>query len=341
MFRTGLFVLALFSLTVPASASAQIGLHGVEQALSISVSPAHPAPGQIVSLRAQSSYVDLAKSTLRWQADGKVIASGEGEIEAEITAKGLGGQTDIFLEATTPEGLTVQSNASIIPTQVELFLSSDSYVPPFYRGRSLPASGTNLRAEAKAHLFQGSGAEIPAANIIYTWKRDGQAIPAASGKGKSSAVIPIGFGISRVTVEAQSADGTLSGEATQTVPLRDATVLLYKNHPLYGIMYNAAMPATAFVSDAEMTFTAVPYFAPVQNARDRALEYAWSVGGSPVPKDTKDPNEITINAKDSTGVALIDLTISHQSNYFFDAKGTWNVTFSAAASSGDTFHLSQ
>jgi len=107
-------------------------------------------------------------------------------------------------------------------------------------------------------------------------------------------------------------------------------------------MYFDALSATAFIPDAEMTFAAVPYYAPVRNANDPLLDYSWSVGGASIPEDAKTKSEITINAKDSTGIALVDLSITHRTNFFFEAKGTWNVTFSSfAGSTNDSFHTTQ
>jgi len=54
------------------------GLIGQENALFITLTPAHPAPGQVVTLSAQSSYADLTKSVLTWRVDGKVVAEGTG-----------------------------------------------------------------------------------------------------------------------------------------------------------------------------------------------------------------------------------------------------------------------
>jgi len=59
---------------MPSLAYAQMGLIGQENALFITLTPAHPAPGQVVTLSAQSSYADLTKSVLTWRVDGKVVA---------------------------------------------------------------------------------------------------------------------------------------------------------------------------------------------------------------------------------------------------------------------------
>jgi hypothetical protein len=91
--------------------------------------------------------------------------------------------------------------------------------------------------------------------------------------------------------------------------------------------------ATTFVPDNEMTFAAIPYFAPVKSTADRNLEYAWSVNGQPVVTDSAHADELTINAASSTGIALIALNLNHATNFFFGVDSTWQVTLNSRASS--------
>src|SRR5262249_48045983 len=162
-------------------------------------------------------------------------------------AKGIGQKTTIAVAADTGEGLALSASAVIVPVQIDLYLSSDSYTPPFYRGRALPTSGTNVRAEAIPHLATAGGAEVPSSDIIVTWRKDGQVIADVSGKGRTSALFPLNFGIGTISVEAQVLDGSLSGEASQRVPQADPQLVLYEDHPLYGLTYFAALAPTSFV----------------------------------------------------------------------------------------------
>ncbi len=326
---------------MPTLAYAQVTLRGSENTLAITLSPSNPTPGQVVRLGVQSPYIDLKKSAFTWYADGKVIAEGSGVSSAQITAKEVGGSTDILVEVTTDD-VTMRAQARVAPMRVDLLIGSETYVPPFYRGRTVSISGSTVRAEARAYLFSENGSEIPPSEIVYTWRRDGQLIAGASGKGRSSLIIPTGFGISRIAVEAATLDGAISGVASQAIQQREPVVQLYQDHPLFGVTYFNALSQNAFVPDAEMRFAAVPYFAPARTADDPSLSYRWSVGGSSIPADPLDKNKITINAKDSVGMALVEVAITHRTNYLFDARGAWNITFSSSASSADdSFHQTQ
>src|SRR3989338_10123024 len=93
-----------------------------------------------------------------------------------------------------------------------------------------------------------------------------------------------------------------------------------------------------------MSFTAVPYFASAVSSGDVGLQYEWRVNQSPITTSPTHGNEITVNAASSTGLmALINLSLTHVSNYFLSAAGSWSVTFnkSGGPAGGDVFHQSR
>jgi hypothetical protein len=114
----------------------------------------------------------------------------------------------------------------------------------------------------------------------------------------------------------------------------EPVLTLYQNHPLYGILYHQALAPATFVPETEMTFVAVPYFAGVVNENDRALVFDWRVNGKAIAQSQTNPSTLTINAANSSGVALIELVLTHATNFYMDAKGLWNITFSTSAAEG-------
>jgi len=195
--------------------------------------------------------------------------------------------------------------------------------------------------QAIARFKQPDGTLIPDSNITYTWKRDGQVLGTISGRGKSGAVIPVLhlFTDSTITVDAVSADGLLSGETSAVIPSVVPTLDLYEDHPLYGVLYNNALRASVFVSESEMAFIAVPYFAQAGGGSG-GLSYAWRVNNSPVTSSASSPNELTINADNSNGQAVIGLEVTHPTNFYMDATGLWNIAFPGSASTQNPFQTS-
>ncbi|MEK7156239.1 MAG: hypothetical protein AAB790_00320 [Patescibacteria group bacterium] len=320
-------------------AYAQFGLNDPGNALSIQFSPATPGPGDTVTVSVQSSLLDIRDSDILWEVGGKKIAQGKGVASAPVTAGALGEATTVAVTVAAQDGMSATAEAVIIPTELDLLVDSDSYTPPFYRGAPRPSAGTTLRLQTFPRFKRG-GVMIPAEQLIYTWRRNGEVLGSISGRGKAAAVIPVEhlFGTDTISVEARSADDRLAHVSSVSVTIQEPTLELYEDHPLYGVLYHRALPNSASLAGSEATFAAIPYFAQARNIYDPALQFDWRVNSTDIPANLKNPGELTINAENSSGIAFIELAVTHATNFFFDAKGTWNVTFSSPwAGTSDQF----
>ncbi|MDO8576442.1 MAG: hypothetical protein Q7R90_03945 [bacterium] len=311
-------------------AHAQFGLSDPGSALSILFTPATPHPGETVTVSVRSSLLDIRGSDILWEANGKKIAQGKDASFASVTAGGLGEETTVAVTVVAQDGTSARAEAVIIPTELDLLVDSDSYTPPFYRGAPRPSAGTTLRLQTFPRFKRGSTL-IPAGELIYTWRRGGEVIGSISGRGRLVAVIPVEhiFGVDLISVEVRSADDRLAQMSSVSVAAQEPVLALYEDHPLYGVLYHRALSNTASVSGAEATFAAIPFFAQARNIYDPALQFDWRVNSAEIPANLKNPGELTINAENSSGVAFIELGVTHATNFFLDAKGAWNVTFSS------------
>jgi hypothetical protein len=324
MLRTFIALLSCGILLAAFPAFAQVNLTGTS-ALTIAVDPQYPAPGSVVKLTAQSPLLDLADSDVEWTVNGTSAGSGQ-SISVRLGA--LGTQTDVSVSVSGGSG-SDSTQLSIVPTSVDLLWESDSYTPPFYQGRALPTSGSMIRVLAIPHFIGPDGTAIAPSDIDFTWKLNNAVDEAGSGVGESSAVFPaaILYGTDQIVVDAQTPDGSISGEASISLRTQTPDLVLYEDSPLFGIMYYQALGQSSVASEAETSYAAVPYFASAASANDPSLAYAWSVGGSPVATDSQDPSEITIDAR-SSGVAQIGLTLTEPADPFFSATGAWAISFS-------------
>jgi len=312
-----------------ASVHAQFFSPNNDGRITISMTPESPVPGGYVHLSAASSIINLGRSDVTWYADKKVIAQGPGITETDVSAGPLGTEVDIVVIAQAENGTVATGEAFIRPTEVALVWESDSYTPPFYRGRALPSAGTKIRAQAIAVLKLADGALVPESGITYTWRRNRSVIQTASGRGRSFATFPAPalFGTDVIEVEAVSADGTLAGKASVNIPSVEPMLLLYEDHPLFGVLYSKALGETTTVKDAEVTFAAVPYFAQAVSPDDSQLTYDWTVNGGRVPADYIRPSAVTINAEGSSGSARLALSLTRARNWNMKAEGAWQISF--------------
>lgn len=332
MRRIAFVAIGLFVATTSV-ASAQLDLPALDDALSITIAPAYPRPGESVTLTLTSPLHDLDSSTITWRAGGVVIAEGLGEKTARITAGTLGQSTTVRADIAGGGGL----ERSVVPSAVDILWESDSYTPPFYAGKALPSTGSRVRLAAFAYLPRSGGGFYDAKDLVYTWRLDGGTLKNLSGRGKSSTSLaaPTLFGNYVVSVEVSTADGAVSGRGSVSIRSLEPVIRLYRDHPLRGIEYKNALAATTFVDESEATFVATPYFAPTTNPN--ALTYAWRVNGRALATDTDAPSKITLSSDAPGTRGIIDLALTHRSNILMSAEGSWSVTFMPGSDSRTIF----
>ena len=322
----GAFVLGGF-------AHAQFGLPGGTD-LSITSAPEYPAPNSSVRLSLRSVFLDLSASTITWYANDAVVAEGVGLSETNIVAPPLGSEARVRVEVGGQDGNFV-ATGFIRPTEMDLLWEADSYVPPFYRGRALPSPGSSVRLFAVPRFQRpGTQSSVPPDELIYTWKKNNRIIQAVSGRGKHTVTMesPVLFGADTITVEARTADGILRGFASVRIASVEPTLSLYMNHPVFGILYHQALTKESVIPETEVVFTAVPYFAPTRSPDNSQLIYDWSINTTEIGSDPEHPSSITINAEGSSGLAQIELALTHATNFFISSFGTWNITLSGTGS---------
>jgi len=223
-----------------------------------------------------------------------------------------------------------------IALPIDLLVDSDSYTPPFYRGRALPAIGTSIRLVAFAHPPTISGVTQSAGDLIYTWKQDDRVVGNVSGQGRSSVTLPspMLYGTSNIEVDVESTDHILVGSATISIHATEPVVLLYEDNPLIGIAFNHALGTSNTIAETETTFAAIPFFASALSPNDSRLQYSWMLNNNAITPSTSDPSELTVNASHSNGLATIGLSLTHTTNIFMDFQGTWSMSLGSAGSNG-------
>lgn len=319
-------------------AFAQVNFGGTS-ALTISVNPAYPGPNSMVTLTAESPLLDLAGSDIEWSVNGASSGSGQ---SIQVPLGALGQETDVSVSVTGESG-SDSATATLVPTSIDLLSEANSYVPPFYLGRAVPGSGSSIRVMAMPHFANTDGSLVPSSDISFTWKLNGAVQAAQSGLGASSAVFPAAtlYDSDDIDVTAVASGSSLSGETSITIRTLPPQLVLYEDNPLFGVMYQSAIPQSSVADESEDSFAAVPYFANVSSANDPLLSYQWTVNSSAVAASPQDPSEITINAK-SGGTAAVGLSISNNSDPFFGASGSWQINFtSPSQASSDLFHAAQ
>lgn len=300
-------------IVVPSFAFAQY--NAIVSEVALTMDPQMPHPGDTVSLTVQGLI--RPDTRVNWSIDGKPVFQSTGPI-LTMTAGPLGTETEIDAVLQTDTGPQVAS-ATIRPTELDLLWSSDSYVPPFFGGRALPSAGSSIRAEAVPRFKKGSTV-ISSSDLVYSWKRNDATLSTASGRGRSHAVFPapVLFGSDVIAVDVASLDGTLHAHAETQIRSVDTHLSVYQDHPLFGVLFNAALDAQFSSPDKELSLIAVPYYAT------QGVLYHWGVNGAEAAPSPKTPARFTLHATEPSS-ADISLSLSSEWNPFEAASRVWHI----------------
>ncbi|MDP3734809.1 MAG: hypothetical protein Q8R39_00045 [bacterium] len=280
--------------------------------LAVRVTPEFPEEYTDVTIRVESFSTDLNRSGISWYEDGVRRLSGVGRNTFIFKTKGQGELTTIRIVATTPDG-SVEETLRFRPAAVDLIWEAVSYTPPFYRGHSLSAWGSRVRVSAMPVMRTDAGLLDPD-SLIYTWKQNGTVQGSVSGVGKRTFFFTndsLVRGQTDVEVEVGSPNETFFALKRISIKPVVPTLVLYENHPLYGLMFHHAAHGAYRLPSDEVTLSAVPYHFTAGAAGSDRLAYDWKLNGSPIAP-TGASNVLTFRqVAEGSGEASLTLAVQH------------------------------
>lgn len=189
---------------------------------------------------------------------------------------------------------------------VDLLWQGETYVSPFYKGRSLWSNQSRITFLAMTH-----GLGNPA-NLNYKWTKNGTVLGNINGIGKNTLSFTDSI-LSRpqtIRVDIISSDQkTVLASASVDVAPTPPILAIYENNPLYGFMFHKETDGAHELQNKEVTFTAFPFFFSVLNRMDNTVSYEWRTNIG----DIETKNSVTYRAPDdATGTSQIQASVSNK-----------------------------
>jgi hypothetical protein len=239
------------------------------------------------------------------------------------------GQTINVLFTIKLADSTIQKRISLTPQDTTMLWEAvDSYVPPFYQGKKLPAYESLVRIAAVPN-FLSDKRSVASKNAVYNWSRNKSVIPNAGGYGKDSILImhnrirPTEF----IEVDASSTEGSSAAHAQITIPFYNPKIVFYERNPISGIKYVLATNSIFFNTESTIV-EAIPYFFSVVNKNPNTLAYTWTMNNKPVTtSDLNNKNRLTLQKPDASGSAKLELSVENTTKLFQSAKSSLSVLF--------------
>jgi hypothetical protein len=310
---------ALFSCLLPLSrADAQLLVPGSDAYLK--VEPQAPAPGQSVNVSVEAYSVDLTGADIRWYVDGSERADGRGARAIAVTASNLGQPVAVRADVATRNDGTLSLSTSIFPSILDTIVEADTYVPPFYKGRALPAAGEPVSVTVVPYL----GGNTNSGGLVYTWRLGSTVLFGGPVVGKTHATFTMPKSQSVLSIQITTAGGAVVGEKSITLKPAHPDLQFYEDNPLRGLGFRAIGPSLVLSGD-ETTVRAEPYFV-AKNIFSLDPAVGWTIGGQTAPAASA-PNVITLQKTGESGSAEIEFSLTNRQSLLQAVRGSFTLLY--------------
>jgi hypothetical protein len=285
------------------------------------VYPKYPEPNSDVSITLSSFALDIDRAYVEWLVDGNITLSGRGEKNLKIRTKGLGDVSIIKAKIIQSSGNIIEKTLAVQPSSVDvLWESPDSYTPPFYKGKALPAPGAKIKVVAAPQIMRFNGELYPPEALVYTWKRDIDIVPEASGFDRQYFTFRNGLfnKEENIGVEVESQDGYSSTAQFITIGLFNPEVLFYEEKTNEGILFNKELSTNNPEVLEKITLVASPYFFSKESQINN-IDFSWEVDQRNIITPKKE-DKLTIKRNGDGGVVNVNLNVLSTQNLFQEAS---------------------
>jgi hypothetical protein len=298
--------------------------------IDIEQTPDFPSAFENVTIRLSSNATDLNRYRISWTVNGAATKSGIGERVLSVKTGAFGEAVVISATIALPAGPVTKVIRLVPEDATILWEAIDSTVPPFYKGKKLPAPEAIVKLTAIPNFRSEGGRSTSSDNAVYIWKRNGSIIEGAGGYGKSSLIIRHDRLRTKETISVKISDleNSNSAETSTILSFFNTQTLFYKKNPDSGIW--DIKPSTNFLLRGDsMTVKAVPYYLSRGLADgDKSLTVNWRLNTKELPiPDQNHPLELVLENPGNTGSAQLTFSAENKNYLIQEARSGFTVSF--------------
>lgn len=297
----GIFVLSFFFSIVPLHAQT---IPGQSTGLTLVAEPSYPAPHTETIISIDDYSINTVGSTITWFINNVEQTKNKNERSIKVTTGDLGKSTNVRVALSRAGGSVLTTSLSLTPSQVDIILESNTYVPQFYKGRALPSRDSMMRATAVVH----DGKETPDSSYVYQWSLDSTVLMGGQTKGKRTIDIQMPhYDDLDLFVEVFKPTGELIGRGAVLLLAVEPELHFYENSPLRGLSERELMSPFRLIGE-EATIYGEPYFMDT-SMNERVATFTWMIDYEQVLHDASLPNALTLRKVGGAGEAAIDFEV--------------------------------
>jgi hypothetical protein len=288
----------------------------------LTINPAYPEENQAVQATLSSYVLNLDNARISWILDGQTMLEGIGRKTFSFQVGSSEFQTALEAKIETLDGILINKKILISPAKIDIFWEAyDAYVPPFYRGRSLPSAEGMIKVVAFPNAQNLAG-------FNYQWKLDGKNKPSSSGYGKNYFIYKNSYleDSNAIKVIVSDIFGNGLGQESATIRLGRPEIVFYRKDPVLGIRWEEALTDWTTIAKDGETIVAEPYFLYPKNLNATGLSFNWLLNGERI-ENQNPKNYLSVKPGEKSGNALIQLIINNGKVLFGDSEKKLRVSF--------------
>lgn len=283
---------------IPFLGSAQIPDSG----LTLELQPSLPEANQIYTVKLGGYSQN--RISLSWFVNGVEQVAYKNKNTLTTQAGSIGAVQNITAKVTLQTGAVIDVKQSITSNRVDLLVETDTVVPPFYKGRSLPSSGSTVRAAALVFTKTSQAQSA----FTYLWKLNGQTQNGGGVQGDNTfAFTPSFEEQATLEVTVLNKTGEIIAQESQVIQIVKPELVFYEKNPLRGQLFTALSDPYLFIGD-EITMRAEGYFMS-RNLLGSDILHEWKINNKTAQSNDAEPSELTLHKEGSAAAAKISFHV--------------------------------
>lgn len=297
--------------------------------VTLSVTPKFPAPGGKVTATLSSYVTSLDRANMTWFVNGENMLSGIGKKSFSFTLGTIGSNTTLRVDIQTIDRQSLTKTVNLSATEIDmLWEATDSYVPPFYKGKALVSREGYFKVVAIPNISSAGGTINPV-NLSYTWEKDDKGQPDMSGWGKNYFIFKNSYidTSNEILVKVSDVFGNINTGNKINVQGKEPKIVFYKKDVLLGTDLNKSLANGYFLEKKGDALTAVPYFFSPKEINSENLIFNWKINGNSAPTPLIKNELRVVGEPGKTGQALIEVEVINSNTLFQSLTKKLNVIF--------------
>ena len=289
----------------------------------LGINPEYPKQNENVTASVSTFTTDLSNARISWIVNGETVLEGVGKKTFSFKVGSSDFQTTLEVKIETINGSVINKKLIIAPSDVDLlWQSSNTYVPPFYKGKALASIEGAVKIVALPSTQNFSG-------LTYKWKQDGKSKTDSSGYEKNYFTYTNSYLEDSNTVEVAVSDifGNSVGTNKISISPGNPKIIFYRKDQSLGTRWENALTDGFSINTAGDMIVAEPYFFSNKDLNSSGYTFNWYLNG----EDTLIPNQKNILAikpeNGKSGNTLVKVIINNTRTLFQSMEKQINVNF--------------